>query len=486
MAKATHHCAQARDSAVWVPAFAGTTALLHHLRDRLAAGGGVGVAAEVARAQGTPGERALDRADDRLRRGLLAEMLQHHRARPDHADRVGDALPRDVGRRAVHRLEHRREIALRIDFAEIFEVKSKRVIRKGNIKTHWNPDRSELVTAYQHGDFDRSFLFRIKCNASPPVPANGRINFLVDLAPGGSWHACCEHEFIEPARVLRSPRQCCDQLQQWDNAVELSNWRKATTSVTTANEDIYRLFKQSLEDMAALRLPDQSEREYIPAAGVPWFVTVFGRDSLIVSLQNMIVFPDFARGALDILGQLQATEIDDYRDAQPGKIPHEIRYGELAELKRIPHTPYYGTADATALYLITLHEAWKWLGDDALFRKHERTARKCLEWIDRYGDLDGDGFQEYQTRSPQGYENMGWKDAGDSVVYPDGSRVKGPKALCELQGYTYDAWLRMADVFEYFRDTGVCHQIATERCRRLLRKREMCFSHEFGPGPLAR
>ena len=86
----------------------------------------------------------------------------------------------------------------------------------------------------------------------------------------------------------------------------------------------------------------------------------------------------------------------------------------------------------------------------------------------------------------QGYENTGWKDAGDSVVYPDGSRVKGPQALCDLQGYTYDAWLRMADVFEYFRDTGVCHQIATERCRRLLRKREMCFSHEFGPGPLAR
>jgi glycogen debranching enzyme len=235
--------------------------------------------------------------------------------------------------------------------------------------------------------------------------------------------------------------------------VELSNWRKVTTSVTTINEDIYRLFKQSLEDMAALRLPDYAEREYIPAAGVPWFVTVFGRDSLIVSLQNMIVFPEFARGALDILGQLQATEIDDYRDAQPGKIPHEIRYGELAELKRIPHTPYYGTADATALYLITLHETWKWLGDDALFRKHEHTARKCLEWIDRYGDLDGDGFQEYQTRSSQGYENMGWKDAGDSLVYPDGSCVKGPKALCELQGYTYDAWLRMADAFDYFGDT---------------------------------
>jgi glycogen debranching enzyme len=192
--------------------------------------------------------------------------------------------------------------------------------------------------------------------------------------------------------------------------------------------------------------------ELIPAAGVPWFVAVFGRDSLIVSLQNMLVYPDFARGALDILGRLQATEIDDYRDAQPGKILHEIRVGELAERKLIPHTPYYGTADATALYLITLHEAWKWLGDDRLFRDHEDVAKRCLEWIDRYGDLDGDGLQEYQTRSPQGYENMAWKDAGDSVMYPDGTLVKGPKALCELQGYTFDAWQRMAELFEHFRE----------------------------------
>jgi glycogen debranching enzyme len=344
------------------------------------------------------------------------------------------------------------EIALRTDFADIFEVKAKRIIRKGNVQTSWNPDTSELMTTYQHAGFHRSLRFRIRSNDSPAVYANGRINFLVDLAPGRSWHACCEHELIEPSRIWRSPSRCCDEAEQWDNAVELNNWKEMTTSITTANEDVYRLFKQSLEDMAALRLPDHRDHAIVPAAGVPWFVTVFGRDSLIVSLQNMIVFPDFARGALEVLGELQATEADDYRDAEPGKIPHEIRAGELAELKQIPHTPYYGTADATALYLITLHETWKWLGDDTLFRKHEHTARKCLEWIDRYGDRDGDGFQEYQTRSPQGYENMGWKDAGDSVVYPDGSRVNGPKALCELQGYTYDAWLRMADAFDYFAD----------------------------------
>jgi glycogen debranching enzyme len=117
-------------------------------------------------------------------------------------------------------------------------------------------------------------------------------------------------------------------------------------------------------------------------------------------------------------------------------------------LKLIPHTPYYGTADATPLYLILLHSAWRCTGDRQLIEQHLDTAERCLEWIERYGDRDGDGFQEYQTRSPRGYENQGWKDSGDAITYPDGRLVKGPKALCELQGYVYDAWRRMAEIYE--------------------------------------
>ena len=169
---------------------------------------------------------------------------------------------------------------------------------------------------------------------------------------------------------------------------------------------------------------------------------------MIVSLQNILIFPEFARGSLDILGSLQAKEDDPFRDAEPGKIFHELRYGELAHFKLIPHTPYYGTADATPLYLITLHAAWRATGDQTLLERHLQTIEGCLSWIDQHGDRDGDGFQEYQTRSPVGYENMGWKDSGDCVVYPDGSLVKGPKALCELQGYVYSAWIRIAEVFD--------------------------------------
>src|SRR4030095_2734027 len=147
--------------------------------------------------------------------------------------------------------------------------------------------------------------------------------------------------------------------------------------------------------MGALRLHDHDFEPdvWLPAAGVPWFVTIFGRDSLIVSLQNMLVHAGFARGALAKLAELQATEMDDYRDAEPGKIPHEIRFGELAHFKKIPHTPYYGTADATPLYLITLHEAWKWLGDDKLLQEYRDVAARCPEWIHRRGGLAGGWVQ---------------------------------------------------------------------------------------------
>jgi glycogen debranching enzyme len=207
---------------------------------------------------------------------------------------------------------------------------------------------------------------------------------------------------------------------------------------------------------------------------MPWFVALFGRDSLIVSLQTMLVYPEFARGALAVLGSLQATERDDFRDAEPGKILHELRRGELAHFQLVPHTPYYGTADATILYLIVLHAAWRWCGDRELIDRHLATAENCLRWIDEHGDRDGDGFQEYQTRSSAGYENQGWKDAGDAVVYPDGSLVRGPKALCELQGYVYDAWLRMAEIYEHL---GRADQARTLRAKaeRLFH----CFNEAF-------
>lgn len=397
---------------------------------------------------------------------------------------VAEGLHEDIDLRnySCQPLHFNLEILIRSDFADIFEVKAKEFTRRGHIETEWKSAPQQLITCYRHDDFHRSLIVRMEHCTSKAVYGNGRLNFEVDLPPGAAWHACCKYEILEGDRLHEAPEECAHALHRSKTARNLSHWKQVTTQITTSNEDFYRLYRQSVEDMAALRLPrdDEQQQEMLAAAGVPWFVSVFGRDSLIVSLQNLIVYPDFARGTLRRLADLQATEIDDYRDAEPGKMPHELRSGELAHFKRIPHTPYYGTADATILYLIALHEAWKWLGDDLLFPHYQDVIRRCLEWIDHFGDRDGDGFQEYQTRSGRGYENMGWKDAGDSVVYPDGSLVKGPKALCELQGYVFDAKLRVAEGIEYFGDPERAAQLRKEAAELQSRFEERFWCEDLG------
>jgi glycogen debranching enzyme len=280
--------------------------------------------------------------------------------------------------------------------------------------------------------------------------ANGRLSFNIELQPRASWHTCLLYAFANNDNWSTAPKQCFDDYTNSEAVHAQKLWKESVLKIETNNDTFATAFAQAVDDMSALRLPIAStdQKQFVPAAGLPWFVALFGRDSLIISLQNAIIHPEFALGALQVLARWQATDRDDYRDAEPGKIHHELRRGELAHFKLIPHTPYYGTADATPLYLITLHSAWMCMGDCTLLTKHLDTAERCLEWIDRYGDRDGDGFQEYQTRSPVGYENQSWKDSGDAVMNVDGSLVKGPKALCELQGYVYDAWLRMAQVYD--------------------------------------
>jgi glycogen debranching enzyme len=265
---------------------------------------------------------------------------------------------------------------------------------------------------YHNRDFSRALTVRPYNNDSPVVYSNGRLSFEIALEPGASWHSCLSYEIADGERRFESPINCIEHTDRSKFWKRLQDWRQAVLKIRTSNEEFYRLFSQAVEDMQALPLPisGTDETHFVPAAGMPWFVALFGRDSLIVSLQNTLVYSDFARGALAVLGSLQATERDDFRDAEPGKIMHEMRHGELAHFKLVPHTPYYGTADATILYLIVLHEAWRWCGDRGLIDRHLSTAEKCLEWIDAYGDRDGDGFQEYETRSSAGYENQGWKD----------------------------------------------------------------------------
>jgi glycogen debranching enzyme len=356
----------------------------------------------------------------------------------------------DVTNNTMKPVKFQLEIAIRCDFADLFEVKSNHIVRRGRITTDWSQARQRLRTTYRNGDFRRAVAISTARSSAKAAYANGRLTFELDLEPGARWHTCVLYTLEDGAAHLNPPHKCVDYCEKSAQAKAQAEWPQAVAKIQTSNEEFYRLFRRAQEDMAALRLPIEAKdrKAFMPAAGLPWFVAPFGRDSLIVSLQNILIYPHFARGSLEFLGSLQAKEVDPYRDAEPGKIFHELRRGELAHFKLIPHTPYYGTADATPLYLVTLHTAWRATGDKALLERHLHVVEGCLSWIDNYGDRDGDGFQEYQTRSPVGYENMSWKDSGDSIVYPDGSLVKGPKAVCELQGYVYDAWVRTADIFD--------------------------------------
>lgn len=343
------------------------------------------------------------------------------------------------------------EIAIRADFADILEVKGDAIVRRGCITTSWSSKRQVLRLTYRNKDFCREVIVHAgKGDGDPALSANGRLSFEIELKAGETWHRCLIYQLADGEQHIRAPTECTDSSAMTRHAEKLSKWQRTVLKITTSNEEFYRCYNQGVLDMAALRLPlkGTDRMVFVPAAGLPWFVALFGRDTLIASLQTMIVYPEFASGALEVLGRYQATERDDYRDAEPGKILHELRYGELAHFKLIPHTPYYGTADATPLYLVALHAAWRSTGDRALIERQLPNAEACLTWIDKYGDRDGDGFQEYQTRSKAGYENMSWKDSGNAVMYADGTLVSGPKALCELQGYVYDAWLRMAEIYD--------------------------------------
>jgi glycogen debranching enzyme len=223
-------------------------------------------------------------------------------------------------------------------------------------------------------------------------------------------------------------------------------WERESTQIVTDNELFNQLLARSRRDLRALYT--DTEGGAILAAGIPWYVTVFGRDSLIASHQLLMVNARPAREALELLAAKQGTTVDDWRDEQPGKILHEIRQGELARAGLVPHSPYFGSVDATPWFLILYGMHFRWTGDLGFAEKLLPAAEAALEWIDRDGDLDGDGFVEYHTRSPSGIRNQGWKDSHDAVVHADGRLAEPPIALAEVQAYVYLAKQRMADVYQ--------------------------------------
>jgi len=363
---------------------------------------------------------------------------------------IGDGMQEHivVQNHAPHPVEFELALEVGTDFADIFAVKE-------HDFALGHPDSASPLPELALGEFDpegNQFVFvdgskrLTQVLLSQPGEVNGSsVRYSIALQSREEWRL--RADVIPSADGVRvavgqAERRFGDELSRVRSS--LSAWHLSVPHLRASWEQLAGTFSQSVADLASLRM-DEDPRVpgQLPAAGMPWFMTVFGRDTLITCLQTMLFGPELASNALRVLAALQATEDDPTIDAEPGKIVHEVRHGKGADAW-FPR--YYGSVDATPLYLVLLSEVWRWTGDGALVRDLREPAMRALRWIDEFGDLDGDGFVEYKRRSERGLVNQSWKDSGDSQRFYDGRLAEAPIAPGEVQGYVYDAKQRMAEV----------------------------------------
>ena len=329
-------------------------------------------------------------------------------------------------------------VEVEADFADIFEIKD--ALQKKGRYSH-QIEGQRLMLKYQRENFVRETW--IQCMPSATIKPDS-ISFTPHIEPHGHWTTDLDvvvanvgfdrHMFSVEGDARTEMRENVDE------------WLAHTPDLRSSWHEVEHIYRQSMIDLASLRLYLTSlPGEFLPAAGLPWFMTVFGRDSLLTSYQTLPFVPELAASTLRNLAYRQGCHIDDFRDEEPGKIIHESRFGEMTAFEERPHSPYYGAADTTPLFLILLDEMELWTGNKQLVKQLEWNARAALAWIDRYGDQDGDGYIEYKTRNPEsGLENQCWKDSWNAILFADGSHSRLPRRLCEIQGYVYDAKRRCA------------------------------------------
>jgi glycogen debranching enzyme len=326
------------------------------------------------------------------------------------------------------------------DFADLFEVKDA-LKKKG--KYHNRVEDGRLVLGYERGTFQRATWI----SATAPVALDEHgLTFTASIPPHGRWTTDIHVTTALVAIGETRDRPKYMQHTRHNLANSLDKWLAAAPHLECDWDSLKITYRRSLIDLAALRFETRTmPNHWLPAAGLPWFMTMFGRDSIFTSLQALPFVPDLAATTLRALGERQGTRLDDFRDEDPGRILHEMRYGEMTAFEERPHSPYYGSADATPLYVVLLDEYERWTGDTKLVRELEYEARAALNWIDEYANLQGNGYISYQRRNEKtGLENQCWKDSWDSISYRNGDLPGFPRATCELQGYAYDAKVRAA------------------------------------------
>ncbi|MFY1593159.1 glycogen debranching N-terminal domain-containing protein [Micromonospora sp. WMMD737] len=337
-------------------------------------------------------------------------------------------------------------LAVAADFADLFEIKSGVRDRSTHITRQQVTGGEALSFSYANGDFTATTSV---CSSIPPDLIEGdELVWQLDLKPRQMWQLDLAVPLPPGLGVVEPVRGDIAEVIHGRVDDPLRRWVEGRALVRSDSLVLERVLAQTRRDLGALRLDMEikGQRVLLPGAGLPWFLTVFGRDTLITAYQTLVAGPMLARGAVLTLARLQGTRCDDFTDEEPGKILHEFRSGELTRTGVKPYNPNYGTADATQLWLILLSEYWRWTRDDNTVRYLRDNVLSALRWIDNYGDRDGDGYVEYATRSPEGLGNQCWRDSPDGVCFSDGRIPVLPIATCDLQGYTYDAKLRMAEL----------------------------------------
>jgi glycogen debranching enzyme/putative sterol carrier protein len=322
------------------------------------------------------------------------------------------------------------------DFADLFEVKDA-LQKKGNL--YGRVEDKTIILGYEREQFRRETHIHVDADGAEITPKS--IDFTVDLPGNGEWRA--SFRMVPVAASLPITESMPGALERLGAAAD--RFRDSAPILRCDWRPLERAYEKSIEDLGALRFRPPNSTNEIPAAGLPWFMSLFGRDSLLTSYQALPFLPDLALSSLRTLASMQGKRIDKFRDEEPGKIPHELRLGEMTAFEERPHSPYYGSADSTTLWLILLDEYARWSGREDVVRELEPAARAALEWIDKYGDRDGDGYIEYERGVEEtGLDNQCWKDSWDSIRFLDGRIARLPRATCELQGYAYDAKVRCA------------------------------------------
>ncbi|MFI9007855.1 glycogen debranching N-terminal domain-containing protein [Actinosynnema sp. NPDC053489] len=363
---------------------------------------------------------------------------------------VGAGMREDITLRnfGLESVAHVVTVHVDADFADLFEVKEGRVRQRGSSESDAEPEGlllTRVLDGHSRG---------VRVLADGADYSTSALTFRVVVPPKGEWNTRVTVQPIVDGRAIEPMFPPERPIDESVPAVRSHRWRRAAPVLRrSGRQSLAATLLRSRQDLGALRIfdPDHPSDTAV-AAGAPWFMTLFGRDSILASLMALPIDPNLALGTMRTLAHHQGTRVEPNSEEEPGRILHEMRFGADASLALGGGNVYYGTADATPLFVMLLGELSRWGIDREQVAAMVPHADRALEWVERYGDRDGDGFVEYQRATGRGLVNQGWKDSWDGVNFADGRIARGPIALCEVQGYVYNAYLARACVCEDFGD----------------------------------